>query len=359
MPRFRTILAWLLVLAAALALVIGYRWFAARPPIVEVTTATRENVVRLLAVTGRVSPRLSYDVQPLVSGTVTRLYKAEGDRVSRGDVLATIDAAASRAGVDQATAQLAARQVEVERLQREHDRVRRLVEAGGLPERDAERARLDLESARAGVRQLEALTSEARARLRDFTLRSPIDGFVLTRPVDPGQNVTPQSVLYGLATGTGAEVEVNVDEQYLGELVKGLTARVAPLTGERTAFDATLAYIGRRVDEASGAVPVRLSFVGAAPILPAGLSVDVNLRIAEHPNATTVPREAVAGLGGDAFVMLVRADTVTRRAVQVIDWPAPRLVVREGLQPGDTLVVNPRGVRAGQVVRTRTAGDAL
>jgi RND family efflux transporter MFP subunit len=239
------------------------------------------------------------------------------------------------------------------------ERLNRLVAAGGIPEREAEQARFGLDAARESVRQFEALINESRSRLRDYTLRSPIEGYVLSRPVDPGQNVTPQTVLYEIATGSGAEIEVEIDEQYLGELREGLTARVSPLTGARTEYDASVSYIGRRVSETSGAVPVRLAFKGSAPRLPVGLSVDVNLEIARHPTATTVPRAAVAGLGNAPHVMVVRRDTVVKQPVSVIDWPSERIVVTDGLKPGDTVVLSPRAVRPGLAIRPRTAPNAL
>lgn len=345
----------LLVAAGAFA----YRRVASRPPVVESGVAAAEDVVRLLAVTGRLRARLANTVQPLVSGTIVALSRDEGDVVRRGDVLATLDAQGTRATIDQAVARLAAGRVELDQRQREYDRLQRLVDAGGIPERDAEQARFALESARESLRQLQALVNESQTRLRDYTLRSPIDGYVLSRPVDPGQNVTPQTVLFEVATGAGAEVEVEVDEQYLGELRTGMVARVSPLTGERKEYGATVTYIGRRVSEVSGAVPVRLTFTEAAPRLPVGLSVDVNLEVARHARAITVPRDAVAGLGDDPFVMLVRADTVRRQAVEVIDWPSARIVVIRGVQAGDTLALTPRTVRAGVAVRARLAADAF
>ena len=359
MRLLRRLLPLLVLALVGTGLFIGYRQVASRPPIIDVATSTTEDVVRLLAVTGRIRPRLSNTVQPLVSGTVTSLTRNEGDPVRRGDVLATLDAQGSQAVIEQATAQLAARRVDVDQRQREYDRLQRLVTAGGLPERDAEQAKFALESAREGVRQFEALISESRSRLRDFTLRSPIDGYVLARPVDPGQNVTPQTVIYEIATGTGAEIELEVDEQYLGELKEGLPARVSPLTGARTEYRAVVDYIGRRVSETSGAVPVRLRFVENAPRLPVGLSVDVNLEIARHPGAITVPRVAVGGLGAEPFVMLVRADTVRRQVVRVIDWPSERIVVVEGMKSGDTVAIAPKSVRDGLAVRTRTGANAL
>jgi RND family efflux transporter MFP subunit len=359
MRKLRPFLTLIILIAVAAGLVAGYRRVAARPPTVEVAIVRVEDVIRVLAVTGRIRPRFANTVQPLVSGTILSLTRKEGDAVSRGDVLATLDAQVTRAAIDGVAAQLAARRVEAEQRQREYDRLKRLADAGGIADREAEQARFALDASRESVRQLEALASESRSRLRDFTLRSPIDGFVLARPVDPGQNVTPQTVLYEIATGTGAEIEVEIDEQYLGELRKGLSARVSPLTGAGKEYDAVVDQVGRRVSETSGAVPIRLTFQGQAPRLPVGLSVDVNLEVARHPRAVTVPRAAVAGLGAEPFAMQVRGDSVVQRRLRVIDWPSARIVVLEGLAAGDSVALSPRIVRQGLVVRTKPGPDAL
>lgn len=359
MPTLRRLLPVVALLVLGSLLYAGYQRLASRPPLVEVTDVRTEDLARVLAVTGRIKPRLASTVRPLVSGTLLTLTRGEGEAVRRGDVLATLDAEASRAMIAQVTAQLRAQRTELEQRTRDHARSRRLVEAGGIAPREAELTGSALGVAQEGVRQLEAQLQEAVSRSRDFTLVSPIDGYVLTRPVDPGQNVTPQTVVYELATAVGADIEVEIDEQYLSELRVGLEATVAPLTGEGRRYDARLTTIGRQVSETSGAVPVRLAFVGEAPQLPAGLSVDVNLLIARHMGATTVSREAVDGLGADPHVLLVRHDTLVRQSVQVIDWPSPRIVVLGGVVTGDRVVTTPRLVRAGMVVRTKPAADAL
>jgi RND family efflux transporter MFP subunit len=359
MPKLRRWLPLIVLAITGAALYAGYRHLATRPPLVETTEVRTEDVVRVLAVTGRLRPRLANRVQSLVPGTILTLTREEGQAVRRGDVLATLDARTVRTGITQARAQLAAGRVELDQRERELGRLGRLAGAGGVAEREVEDAQAALDAARESVRRLEALVAEAESRLREYTLVSPIDGFVLARPVDPGQNVPAQTVLYELATGTGAEVEMEIDEQYLGELAPGLEAVVSPLTGERQRFAARVTTIGRRVREESGAVPVRLAFVGEAPQLPAGLSVDVNLTVAAHPGATTVSRAAVAGLGAAPYVMLVRGDTVVQRPVQVIDWPSPRIVILDGLAPGDRVVATPRLVRPGLRVRARAGPDAL
>lgn len=348
-----------MLVAVVGGLYFGYRRIASRPPLIEVTDVRTEDVARVLAVTGRIKPRLSTSVRPLVSGTILTLTRPEGASVRRGDVLATLDAQTSRAAIEQATAQLRARRADVEQQARDYERTRRLAEAGAVAPREAEAAKSALDATRESVRQLEAQVRESQLRLRDYTLVSPISGYVLTRPIDPGQNVSPQTVVYELATGTDAGIEVEIDEQFLSELRVGLEATVSPLTGERREYTARISIIGRQVSETSGAVPVQLEFIGEAPRLPAGLSVDVNLVVARHPAATTVSREAVAGLGTDPFVLLVRGDSLVRQPLKVIDWPSPRIVVLDGLTKGDVVVLAPRLARAGMAVRTKPAADAL
>lgn len=359
MVTLRRFLPLILVLAAIGAAYTGYRRIASRPPEIDVAAVRSEDVARVLAVTGRIEPRLASRVQPLVSGTILTLTKAEGAKVRRGEVLATLDAQTSRTLVQQATAQLTAQQADVEQKVRDYQRLRELVAAGGIAPREAEAANTELSVARETVRRLQAQVRELESRLRDFTLTSPIDGYVLARPVDPGQNVTPQSVLYELGTATDAEIEVEIDEQYLSEMRVGLDATVSPLTGAQRQYAARVVTIGRRVSEASGAVPVRLAFVESAPDLPAGLSVDVNLKIAQHPAAMTISRASVVGLGAATSVMLIRNDTLVEQAVQVIDWPSSRIVVLGGVTVGDLIAVNPRGLRAGTAVRVKRGTNAL
>ncbi|MEO6444039.1 MAG: biotin/lipoyl-binding protein, partial [Gemmatimonadaceae bacterium] len=122
MPTLRRLFPIFLLLAVAGALFVGYRGIASRPPLVEVTEARTEDVVRVLAVTGRIKPRLANQVQPLVSGTILTLTRVEGAAVRRGEVLATLDAQTSRASLQQATAQLTARRTEAEQRARDYDR---------------------------------------------------------------------------------------------------------------------------------------------------------------------------------------------------------------------------------------------
>ena len=231
-----------------------------------------------------------------------------------------------------------------------------------MPQEQLERARLEVERGTEELQRLSERVSEAQARLEDYNLVSPLTGRVLDRPVDPGQIVSPDTTLYEIATTGDPWIEARVDEIYLAELAEGMEARVAaPGYGDPRrrgeVWPATLVLLGDRVDPRTGAATARLAFDGEAPELPAGLSLDVNLTVEEHPDAVTVPRAAVADLGSDSWVLVVDDGRTVRRPVAVVDWPAPRVVVQEGLEPGERVVLTPGDVPAGIHVRPTPAAS--
>ncbi len=347
-----------LALAAAAVLAVVVARFLSRPPAVEVARVVRQDVVRTLAVTGRIEPRFTNTVQPLVAGRLTALTGQEGDSVHAGEVLARIDDREERAAVDEALASLAARREQLEQDRRELARARALFTRGLLAEQALEEDSLGVEEGERTVRELEERVTQARVRLDRTVLRAPYEGVILERPVDPGQELAVGDVVYRVATRGERIVEAEVDEQFLGDLAVGMAAEVSPLDRSGEIYPAVIEYIGNRVNQETGAATVRFRFEEAPPPLPAGLSVDVNVTVDRHPDAVTVPRIAVVDPARNSWVLLA-VDGVTRRqAVTVIDWQARDIVATAGLSPGDLVVLAPRQTGEGMEIRPRVVdGD--
>ncbi|MEM7048338.1 MAG: efflux RND transporter periplasmic adaptor subunit [Acidobacteriota bacterium] len=346
----RTAAFFLVLMLLALAAWQVRGWLA-RPPEVEVVDVVERDVRRVLALTGRIRPEKSNQMIPAVRARLLDLTREEGQAVRTGEVLARLDDRQARADLAQAQSVLRRDQDELDQRRRDLERATALAGEHLLPTSDLEAARLAAARSQRRVEEGGEVLAELTARLDDYVLRSPLDGFVLERPVDPGQVVGPTDVLYELATASDPEVEMEVDERYLGEIVLGQAALVAPLGRHSEPWPAEISYIGRRIDRLSGAAIVRLKFAGEPPDLPVGLTLDANLAIAEHPGALTVPRAAVSGIGGEAWVLVVEDGQTRRRAVEVIDWPAPEIVVRSGLRSGERIVLDPRQITAGTEVR--------
>ena len=344
---------WTLIVLAVLAVAAWkIRTLMTRPPQVDVTAVVQQDVRRVLALTGRIRPEQRNQLVPAVRARLLELTCDEGDSVQEGELLARLDARQVTSDLAQAKLALGRDRDELAQRRRDLGRASALAEAQLLPDSELEAARLDVVRLERRVEEGTEALAELEARLDDYVLRSPLDGYVLQRPVDPGQVVGPEDILFELATASAPEVEMEVDERYLAEITLGQEALVAPLGGRGETWQAEVSYIGRLIDRLSGAVIVRCRFVDDAPDLPVGLSLEVNLAVAQHPQALTVPRSAVAGLGGDTtWTMVLNGDMTRRQEVEVIDWPAPWLVVRSGLEMGQQVVLEPRRVASDVRVR--------
>ncbi len=171
---------------------------------------------------GRVRPRLQVDIQPTVGGKLISLPFDVGDRVTVGQVLARIDDAPEPAPISEAQASV--RTQPVAQARRDLARFQALGEFA--TKREVEQRRLaavegerELERRRAGVVQARELRDRR-------ILRAPFAGVILERPVDPGQTVGIESIIYRLADLNSPEVTVEVDEVYAAEITPGMSALV-------------------------------------------------------------------------------------------------------------------------------------
>ena len=182
-------------------------------------------------------------------------------------------------------------------------------------------------------------------------MRAPFSGEILERPVDPGQTVGPDTIIYRLADLSSPEVSIEVDEIYAAEIRPGMAATVS-MPGQPQPLQANVRSIESRVDPATGARDVRLSLAQPALDVPSGLTVTVNLLIERRPAAISIPRSAVITSGSSAKVRIVGKDNrVADRTIQFIDWPADSVIVLGGIAPGDRILIEPDEAKPGDTVR--------
>jgi len=205
LPPTRRLLqaAALLAVAAAAAL-----WFTRGAPSQpaprwETAAVTRGRVASTVTANGTVSPTVTVQVGSQVSGRIQALLVDFNSRVRKGDVVARIDpslfesqVAQARAGEAMARAAVTTAEAALAESRRQHQRVADLVakSMASTAEADTTLAQLqgaeaELVSARARVEQARAQRLQAETNLAYTTIRSPIDGVVISRDVDVGQTV--------------------------------------------------------------------------------------------------------------------------------------------------------------------------
>lgn len=342
----------IVALTAVVLALAGYWLFAPRERAVSTILVTAAPAERILAVNGRIRPRLQVDIRPSLGGRLVDLPFDVGDRVVAGQVLARIDDAPETAAIAEAEASVQAQQATLAQARRE---LARFVKLGQFAtKREVEQLRLavvegerELSRRRASVVQV----SELRDRR---VLRAPFAGVILERLVDPGQTVGLDSIIYRLADLSSPEISIEVDEVYAAEISPGMEATIS-MPGQNRLLKAAVLHVEPRVDPATGARAVRLGLIGVAIDAPAGLTVTVNLVIERRNSAISVPRSAIVQSGSGAKVRIVGADNVViERAVSFVDWPAATVIVSGGILPGERILAEPTSAQPGEKVRPGT-----
>ena len=346
-PRLRRIWIVGLVLAGGAGLGFFLQPWASSPVVVAVETVTLAPVTRILAVNGRIEALHSVDVRAQVGGTLADLSVVEGDSVQSGGIVARIDSTAQQAVLRQAMAGLDAALVAQAQAQATLERTRAL--GANVARTVLENAETAVQSAAQEAARMTALVDQAQIQLGNFTIRAPMTGTVLALNADPGQTIDPSTVLMTIADLGQLTVETDVDEAYVTQLRADMPA-VLQLTGETATREGRVSHVSQRVDAATGGLAVKLVF--DEPVTaPVGLTVTANIVIDRRDAALTVPRTAVVTGDGRPAVLVVSDGIARLRPVTVIDWPAARLIVTEGLVPGDALILDATGIADGQSVR--------
>jgi len=337
-----------LIAVAASLIAAGGLWFTLGaglgPPSIPTETLVAGPVSRILAVTGRTAAETEVNITAATSARVTAVLVSEGDRVAAEDLLVTLDGNRQQLVVRQAMSSLDAAILARQAAREDAGRAAALGESISATARAAaERA---LERAENEVERLTAALEQAQIGLSDFRITAPLAGTILTRSVDPGDQVDPARVLMRLADLDPIHVEVEVDETYAAVLRIGQRADLQ-LAGREDVLAGRVSFIADEVDPVTGGVRLKIAF--DTPLeAPTGLTTVVNIRVAHVADALTVPRTALLdGAENGPAVFVLQDGRAVRTPIDIMDWPADRVQVTEGLGEGAT-IIDARGHRRGR-----------
>ncbi len=265
-PAWRRWGKWALIgFGVVMLLLLVMRIFApAAKPNYATEAAAKGTLVVSVSATGKLAPTNQVDVGSEVSGLVSRVLVDVNDRVAKGQVIAVIDDSRFRDSVNQSEAQLNANIASVAQAQatqaQSNAQLNRLQEVsrlsgGRVPSKtEMEQAIADRSRAVASVRAAQAQVASARAALSSnqynlvrAVIRSPVNGVILARQVEPGQTVAASfntPTLFVIAEDlTRMKLEVSIDEADVGEVRQGQSATFTVDAFPGKTFPATITRV--------------------------------------------------------------------------------------------------------------------
>jgi len=349
---------------------------AAAPTLVSVTSGT---IRQSVSATGTLGPAHRADLTFAVSGTVTSVPAAAGDRVRAGAVLATVDTANLKTAVTSAKASVNAMQDQL------------------TAQQDAGSSAVQIASTQAQLTDAEAKLTDAQTALAEASMTSPIAGTVAQVDIAVGDSVTQSgstaSAASSSAMGTGSSassagasspsaagsssssttaqivvisttswvVDASVGSADLPQLKKGLQAEITP-SGSSTKIFGTVKSVGiiaSSSSSGSATFPVTITVTGSPKGLYAGGAADVSIIVKQVENVLSVQTNAVHTEGGKTVVHQMKGGAQVSTPVKVGTTYGAVTQVLSGLKAGDKVVgttFRPGGNRPAGGTGTRQGG---
>ena len=263
------------------------------------TPVDRGEIVRAVSATGQLQPLISVDVGSTVSGPIKSVEVDFNDTVKKGQVLARIDPETFQQRVRQAQASVAQARADAASARADYGRYERLAKEGFASDQLLLQNRTAAQRADASVASALASLASAQIDLDRTVIRSPVDGVVVDRQVDPGQTVAASfqaATLFVIAQDLSElEAAIVVDEADIGEVREAMPVRFTVDAFSDETFEGRVTQVRKQGVQTSGVVSytviVRASNRGGR-LLP-GMTANAEIVVEEKPDVLRVANGAL------------------------------------------------------------------
>ena len=333
--RFRAVRRrwWVISLVAVVAVVAGgWSWMSRGDGTdTQRITATvgRGTYKTTVSATGTITPRHQEDLAFSSSGTVTRVAVSVGDKVKKGDVLATIDSTSLLAQLDAAEAQVTAARTQLSE--------------------DSGASATQLAADRAALAAAQSDLDAAQDAVEDATLRAPFNGTVSVVGFEVGDQAGSADAQTGDGSGgTPAitvisprtlQVDANVSASDVSQLKTGMQVEITPTGGGEPAYGTVseVGVIATASDSGAAQFPVTVDVTGRPKGLYAGSTASLGITVKQATDVLAVSSQALHSDDAGTYVYVIDGTKRTKRVVTVGETYGAQTEVLSGLEEGDVV----------------------
>lgn len=310
-------------------------------PVVTLAPALRRDVPIELQANGSVVPLSSVEIRPHVGRLLTAVHVKEGQFVSAGALLFSLDDRGERASLDRAQAQLARDQAALADLERQFRRSQDLSAQQFISASAADSVQANVDSQRALVQADRAAVRSAQVDLSHTSIRAASGGRVGAINVFVGSLVQANAVLASVTQINPIAVSFSVPESRLAALLDAQRAGTVAVTAALPdgVLTGRLSFIDSAVDSVAGTIRVKAQFDNAGTRLWPGQYVQTKITIATLRDAIVVPLAAILTRPDGALVYAVDDKQFAQpRQVRVLH-AFGNLAAISGLDAGEQVVI--------------------
>ncbi|VAX23618.1 Probable Co/Zn/Cd efflux system membrane fusion protein [hydrothermal vent metagenome] len=328
-------------------------------------TVSRGDLIVAISASGAVEPNFQVEVKSKASGEILEFPYEPGDTVEEGEVLLKLDPKTEKRNLAQREADMAASEADIKSAEAnllESDmglkRARKLRRQDLVADKELEAAiasyavaKARVSQARAALRKAALSVDDAKERLSETIILSPIKGVIIRKPVERGQIIS--SGISSLSGGTTLCVVADmsrifivalVDETDIGKVSKGQETMVTVDAYPEKSFKGKVIriYPMGEMRENITVFKVKIEALGASrALLKPKMTANVEMILQTEKNVLMVPEEAVRTDEAGEFVYVQNKIRAQRRDVKTGLSNGIDLMITEGLEEGEKILLRP------------------
>ncbi|MDX1470074.1 MAG: efflux RND transporter periplasmic adaptor subunit [Flavobacteriaceae bacterium] len=289
-------------------------------PLITTLKVVPQEFQHYLELQGSVSTKQNILIYPEMSGNLIRVNVKEGQKVSSGQILATID----EGGLSQQLAQL---QIQADLAKTTYERQKRLWEQKIGSEIQYLQAKSNYESQMEAVNQL-------KSQLAKFTVRAPFSGVIDDVITEQGTFVAAgQTPLMRLVNLSDMYIETEVPERYITSITEGKSVKVEFPILNKT-IDAKVRQAGNFINPANRTFKVEIAIPNNDGDIKPNLTARLKINDYTQESAILIPQSVISeNADGEQYVYVIRDSTASGEAT------AERVIIKTGKVQGDFIEV--------------------
>jgi membrane fusion protein (multidrug efflux system) len=291
------------------------------------------------------------DIRAQVSGDITGIYFTDGQQVTKGQKLYSIDEQFYSANYQQAIANLNVAKANLAKAQQDADRYNELAKDDAIAKQVLDHALADLQASKMQLKAAEANVNSVQTNVKYSTIYAPFNGTIGISQVKMGTAVTPGTmVLNTVSTDDPIAVDFAINEK---EIYKFTQLQQKGFNPEDSLFTISLpdgtvypeagkiAFIDRAVDPQTATLKIRLSFSNGKHLLKPGMTCNVRVKNSSNAIQLLVPTKALFEQMGEYFVyVLGDSSKVSLKRINTGAIINDKIVVKDGLVENDKIVID-------------------
>lgn len=298
----------------------------------------RETIIPKLRFSGSLDPQWQAEVGSKVDGRLEKVFVKEGDRVSKGQVLAVLETVDTDANLTSARGAFMDAETNYKKAQLDYERYVKLGETGAVSQSAVDNYRFARDNAAAKLESARGNLKSNESKAMDTKIVAPNDGIVFKRYYQEGYYAKAATPIFAIADISSLKTTIHIPEGNIGDVAVGNKAKIKISAYPDKDISGVITHIAPVADSPSHTFAAEVSVANTAN-MRAGVFATVMLEASPKENALVVPLQAIVMRDDQKTVFVPDKDGYVKRKVIDVGYMDDKIAeIKGGLAPDELIV---------------------